>query len=234
MTDQLYERSFSWRAADDTGDGLTLEGYAAVFDQWTEINDWGGVYLESIARGAFRKTLRESKDRVLLQYDHGHHPLIGSLPVGQIETLREDAHGLYVKARLHDNWLTQPLRDAVQSGAVKDMSFRFRPMQEKVEEPAKSKDLPKRTLTEVQLFELGPVAFGAYPGTSVGLRAWADAAPVELRSLLVTDGDTMTDERTPEPAGSTTSDGAAAEDEPANGATRQERRRMAALLCGVS
>jgi HK97 family phage prohead protease len=240
MTDDLCERSFEWRAAPDgAGDGLTLEGYAAVFDQPTEINDFDGRYLESIAPGAFRKTLRERKDRVLLQYDHGHHPLIGSLPVGQIETLREDAHGLYVKARLHDNWLTEPLRDAITSGAVKGMSFRFKPIAEKNEQPTKANQLPRRTLTEVALMELGPVAWPAYQGTSVGLRAWADAAPAEFRSAFEVhddnaDGDIVDDERTPASAGTTTEDRAAAiEDEPVK-ATRQERRQKAALLAGVT
>jgi HK97 family phage prohead protease len=234
------ERSFEWRAAADAGDGLTLEGYAAVFDEWTEVNDWDGPFMESISRGAFRKTLRERKDRVVLQYDHGHHPLIGSLPVGQIETLREDAHGLYVKARLHDNWLTEPLRDAISSGAVSGMSFRFKPIAEKNEQPTKPNQLPKRTLTEVALYELGPVAFPAYSGTSVGLRAWADAAPAEFRSAFeeVLDAteraDMIPDERTPASAGTTTEDRAAAiEDEPVK-ATRQERRQKAALLAGVT
>lgn len=259
MTDLIAERRFEWRATADPGDGLTLEGYAAVFDQWTQIDDWDGTYLESIARGAFRKTLRERKDRVVLQYDHGHHPLIGSLPIGQIDALREDDHGLHVKARLHENWLTQPLRDAITSGSISGMSFRFRPIAHR-EEPAKGKTLPKRTITEVALYELGPVAFPAYEGTSVGLRAWANAAPAEFRSALLVgeEGpelvvpmvlpagqtkstltfaipDTMTNERTLTPAGTTTGDEdrAAAEDEPAK-ATRQERRQMATLLCGVT
>lgn len=228
------ERSFEWRAAADAGDGLTLEGYAAVFDEWTEVNDWDGPFMESISRGAFRKTLRERKDRVVLQYDHGHHPLIGSLPVGQIETLREDAHGLYVKARLHDNWLTEPLRDAISSGAVSGMSFRFKPIAEKNEQPTKPNQLPKRTLTEVALYELGPVAFPAYSGTSVGLRAWADAAPAEFRSAFELDpGDIIDDDCTPISAGSTTEERAAPIDEPAT-VTRQERRQMATLLAGVT
>lgn len=248
------DRSFEWRAStSDDSDGLTLEGYAAVFDQWTEINDFEGRYLESISRGAFRKTLRERKDRVVLQYDHGQHPLLGSLPVGQIESLREDAHGLYVKARLHDNWMTQPLRDGIASGAVKDMSFRFRPLKERIEDPKTAKDIPKRTLTEVALFELGPVAFGAYEGTSVGLRAWADVAPAEFRSAFLVDEDgadegddtvvelaeraaaTLDDQSTSASAGCESTEDpteAAAEVEPAR-TTRQDRRHMAAVLRGM-
>lgn len=235
---EIRERSFEWRASSTAeGDGLTLEGYAAVFDQWTEIEDWDGRYLESLARGAFRKTLRERKDRVLLQYDHGHHPVLGSIPLGSIEQLKEDAHGLFVRARLHDNWMTQPVRDGISSGAIQDMSFRFRVIGEQVEKATKANQLDRRTITEVALFELGPVAFGAYAGTDVGLRAWADAAPVELRAALL-DGraDTMTVDSTPTPAGSTTGDetGAADRDEPAMQVTRQERRRWAAVLRGVN
>lgn len=177
------ERAVAWRAdpAED-GDGLEMSGYAAVFGEPTLIEDYEGRYMESIAPGAFRKTLRERGDRVVLMLEHGRNPLLGTLPLGKIVELREDDHGLFVKARLHDNWLTQPVRDAIASGALKDMSFRFRPIQQRVD---KSGDVPSVVRTEVSLIELGPVSVGAYSGTEVALRAWADAAPEEFRSTIL-------------------------------------------------
>lgn len=156
---------FEVRASDDA-DGLTLSGYAAVFDSPTDIRDWEGEYEETIARGAFAKTIKERSP--VLQFDHGSHPLLGSIPLGAITKLREDQHGLYVEARLHDNWLTEPVRDAIASGAVHGMSFRFQVIKDTWDQGG---DKPKRTINEVKLLELGPVVFPAYRDTTVGVRS---------------------------------------------------------------
>lgn len=47
-------RYVEFRASDDP-DGRTLEGYAAVFNAWTEIKDQMGTYRERIAPGAFKR-----------------------------------------------------------------------------------------------------------------------------------------------------------------------------------
>jgi hypothetical protein len=60
----------------------------------------------------------------VLQFDHGHHPMVGSIPLGYFErsarTTRASSSG-----PLHDNWLVQPVRDAIKSKAIPGMSFRF-------------------------------------------------------------------------------------------------------------
>lgn len=172
------------RAAPD-GDGLTLEGHAAVFNTPTRIDSWEGTFYEQIAPGAFRKSIREN--RPVMQFDHGRHASIGSIPIGAIETLREDAQGLYVNARLHDNALVKPVRDAIESGAIHGMSFRFGVVKDEwrdgkgnlvTDEAAiermiyarDPKNVPQRTLKEVKVPELGPVVFPAYATTSVAVR----------------------------------------------------------------
>jgi HK97 family phage prohead protease len=152
---------------DKSGDGLTLHGYAAVFDSPTHINNHEGNFTESISRGAFKKTIRDG--RPVLQFDHGKHPMIGSLPIGKIEALKEDATGLHVTARLHSGSFFDPVREAIASGAIDGMSFRFSVVKEDWT-PAERKNLPHRTIQEVRLFELGPVVFPAYAATSVGVR----------------------------------------------------------------
>ena len=127
-----------------------------------------GAFVETIARGAFRKTLREG--RPVLQFDHGKHPMIGSLPIGKIEQLREDDHGLHVRARLHTSELFAPVREAIASGAIGGMSFRFSVVQEDWTDPKSARALPQRTVREVKLYELGPVVWPAYAATSVGVR----------------------------------------------------------------
>ncbi|OLZ72565.1 phage prohead protein [Streptomyces amritsarensis] len=178
---------FRFRAAaePDDGDGRTLSGYAAVFGRDTEIDSWEGTFTETIRKGAFRKTIRESTP--VMQFDHGHHPLIGSIPIGAIEDLREDDEGLYVQARLSENWLIEPVREAIANQTVTGMSFRFEVVRDewrdaagKLVKPEELMDLLwmpgdrgplRRELVELKCRELGPVVFPAYAGTSVSVRA---------------------------------------------------------------
>jgi HK97 family phage prohead protease len=165
---ETLERSVSFeiRAAEDNADGLTLVGYAATFDNTTRIDNWEGTFDEKIARGAFKRSINARTP--VLQFEHGRHPLLGSMPLGTITKLREDDHGLYVEARLADNWLIQPVRDAIASGAIDGMSFRFQVIKESWNDTSA---VPVRTLEEVKLMELGPVVFPAYESTTVGVRS---------------------------------------------------------------
>lgn len=191
-------------AAEGPGDGLTLRGHAAVFNQDTEIDSWEGRFLERIRPGAFKKSIRSRTP--VLQFEHGRHSLIGSMPIGRIDDLREDDQGLYVEARLSDNWLIQPVRDAIRDEAVTGMSFRFGVVREAwtdaqgkaIRDDAELLDLlyyPERDgnaerqpltreLIEVRCAELGPVVFPAYEGTDVGVRAARIASAVRSDDVV--------------------------------------------------
>ena len=158
-------RSVDFRA-EPSADGLTLDGYGATFGDWTEIHDRAGPFMEQIAPGAFKRTIGQRTP--VLQFDHGAHPLIGSIPLGRITSISEDDHGLRIRARLSDNWLVEPVRDAIRDGAVTGMSFRFRVVSDQWD----ARDgIDHRTITEVELYEVGPVVFPAYDTTSVGVRS---------------------------------------------------------------
>lgn len=199
---QTLERhvDFDVRSIDE-GDGLTLSGYAAVFDSPTRIDSWEGRFDEIIARGAFRKTISERMP--ILQWNHGNDPAIGQVPIGAIKNIREDTRGLFIEARLHDNDHVRPIRDAIASGAVSGMSFRFQVIKDHWDDMG---EVPVRTVKEVRLLEAGPVAFPAYEDTSVGVR---DADPA-------TTSDRAADEAPDVDAGAVT--------EPADDATRIDPR----------
>jgi HK97 family phage prohead protease len=181
-------RHVEFRASDEA-DGQTLEGYGAVFNQWTDIRDSMGTYRERIAPGAFKRSLGQRTP--VLQFDHGSHPLIGSLPLGSISVLREDRNGLFVKARLSDNWLIQPVRDAIREKAISGMSFRFRVVDE---DWGTDDQGDTRTIKEVELLELGPVVFPAYTQTSVSVRSLIGALDDDTRAVLARELETRTDE----------------------------------------
>lgn len=235
MSDTLTRTMpFTVERAESDGDGLTLSGYAAVFNQTTRIDSWEGNFDEQIAPGAFKKTLQERTP--VLQFDHGAHPLVGSLPIGSIEVLREDARGLFVQARLHDNWLVQPVRDAIASGSIDGMSFRFSVVKESFDDSAAT---PLRTLSEVKLYELGPVVFPAYEQTTVGVRSQdlareikaldADARADLARAL-------MSDTADEQPGEEPTDEAAVVDDEPQSHSRHsiQQRRLRAAELRGIT
>lgn len=181
---RLVTRAVDFKSTQDHGDGRTLEGYAAVFDSPTEIDSWEGTFTEVLARGAFKRTLNARTP--VLQFDHGHDARTGSVPIGAFTDLSEDEVGLRVQARLFDNPVVEPIRQAIEGGAISGMSFRFRVVRDQWTN-ADGKKLDgedlldalwsstdpaelTRTIKEVELFEAGPVVFPAYEATSVGVR----------------------------------------------------------------
>lgn len=194
-------RSVAFRAAqtDEPNDGFTLDGYGAVFNSPTRIDSWEGKFDERIAPGAFKKSLRENTPK--MQFDHGQHPLIGSIPIGRFDTVEEDSHGLHVVGRLSDNWLIEPVRNAIADGGIDGMSFRFSVVRDAWEtQEGKAirndaelwdclmsrddADTPIRTLKEVRVSEVGPVAWPAYADTSVGVRSKSFVVDLSSRSSL--------------------------------------------------
>jgi HK97 family phage prohead protease len=185
--------------ADSDGDGRSFDGYAAVFDSLTRINSWEGRFDEKIAKGAFRKSVRERMP--VLQFDHGRHPYIGSMPIGAIRTLKEDDKGLHVDARLHADPFFGPLREAIMSTSIHGMSFRFEVVKEewhykgkRISDPDEvmrliygrypdddddEDEVIVRTLKELKVPELGPVVFPAYPDTTASVRSMEMARAME-------------------------------------------------------
>ncbi len=162
--------------AEGKSDGRTLRGIAVPFGQITRIDNWiEGRFDEQFKRGAFRRSLGQRTPK--LQFDHGTHPLFGSLPIGEFRSLTERQTGLDVEARIFDSDLFEPLREALATDQIDGMSIRFRPLKVTITQPEQRDDggdVELRTITEAELIELGPVMFPAYSGTSVDLRSLGD------------------------------------------------------------
>jgi HK97 family phage prohead protease len=171
-------RSFDFEF-DTRSDGRTLEGYAAVFNTPAKIRDLQGDFEETILPGAFKRSLAERMP--ILQWDHGKDPRVGTVPIGAIQDLSEDSRGLHVRARLFDNDVVEPVRQAIEAQAVRGMSFRFGVPEGGDEWPTRD----QRNVRDADVHELGPVAFPAYDATSVSVRSMlADLDPDEYRSLI--------------------------------------------------
>src|SRR5262245_11883920 len=111
------------------GEGRTLYGHFSVFNTPTEINSmWEGNFIETIAPGAFKKTMRENRTGMRVLLNHGGDPELGDKPLGTIQELREDDVGAYYEAELFRS--VPPLvMDGIRAGQY-GASFRFRVMRE--------------------------------------------------------------------------------------------------------
>lgn len=175
----------------------TLTGRFAVFNEFTEINSmWEGNFMERIAPGAFRKTIKENRAGMRVLFNHGQDPQIGDKVLGPIGDLREEADGAYYEVPLFDTSYNRDLIPGLEAG-VYGASFRFKVMREEIVDNPKPSDanphgLPERTIKEALVREFGPVTFPAYAGATAGLRSMTDefmfqrflAQPDRLRELL--------------------------------------------------
>jgi len=147
------------------GDELPkIEGYAAVFDKNSE--DMG--FIERIAPGAFKNSLKTSDVRAL--FNHDSNIILGRSTAGTLE-LKEDKKGLFMSVTPPD---TQLVRDMVLSpierGDITQQSFGFTVQSDDWD--YRDNEPSIRTITEIkELFDVSPVTFPAYPDTAVALRS---------------------------------------------------------------
>ena len=144
-------------------EGRRIVGYAAVFDQLSE--PLFGGFREKIAKGAFKKTIREADVRALWNHDPNY--VLGRTKSGTLK-LREDDRGLAIEIDPPDTQWARDLMTSIERGDVDQMSFGFRVVKESWDRDADGTII--RTLREVELFDVSPVTFPAYPQTSVQVR----------------------------------------------------------------
>lgn len=147
---------------DSQSDGVKVSGYAAVFNQETNI---AGMFREVIAPGAFKNAL--TRDDVVFLINHDGLPLARTRS-GTL-ALSEDGRGLKMETMLI---ATDPdverIVPKMQRGDLDKMSFAFRAIKQEWDD---SGDIPLRTIIEAELFDVSIVTDPAYQGTEIGLRS---------------------------------------------------------------
>ena len=142
-----------------------LDGYYSVFNREYEVCPG---WVETIAPGAFSRTLREGKD-VKVLWNHNTDIVLGSTE-NRTAVLSEDEIGLRGPVEINEQ--DQDAKNGyarVARGDVRGCSFGFdiRAMEESWDE-----DGTYRTrLTDVELYEVSPCTFPAYAQTSIQARA---------------------------------------------------------------
>lgn len=146
--------------ADD--DGLRVEGYAAVFNEATEI---AGLFREVIEPGAFTDAV--DRDDVVFLVNHDGLPLARTRS-GTL-TLEEDDHGLRISTMLDaEDPDVKSITHKMKRGDLDKMSFAFYP---DVQEWDESGDMPLRTIKRATLYDVSVVTTPAYEGTEIALRS---------------------------------------------------------------
>ena len=167
---------------DDNGsDGSpgTLNGYLAVFNEWSEINSaFEGHFMERLAPTAFDKTIAENGTRMKVTFNHGKDPHLGDKVLGIPTVLAPDEHGVRYEVPLFPTEYNRELAPGLKAGAY-GSSFRFNVVGEDFDKKAKPsaynpRGLPERTVKEVRMQEFGPVTFPAYPNATAGMRSMTD------------------------------------------------------------
>lgn len=139
-----------------------IVGYAAVFNVLSE--NLGG-FQERIRPGAFSKTIQESDIRSL--FNHDPNLVLGRTKSGTLSMV-EDEIGLAIECLPPDVQWARDLMVTIDRGDVDQMSFTFSTVRD---EWSTEKDVTTRDLIEVQLYDVSPVTFPAYPQTSVQARS---------------------------------------------------------------
>jgi HK97 family phage prohead protease len=152
-------------------DGRTLRGVAAVYGaQSREITEYGRTFRETIAPGAFSRSLG---DDIKLLYNHDP-----TMPLARTRSktlsLMDKADGLHYVASLPETTLGNDVRALIERGDLSgEMSFGFY-----VEKDRWNSARTERTVEAARLVEISVVVDAAYPQTSSSLRR-VDAAALD-------------------------------------------------------
>jgi len=184
MSKKIERRTYAVKHVEARNDseGMKLAGYAAVFNDASIPLP----FKETIAPGAFRKTLSETPDvRMLVNHE--------GLPVARTKNgtlkLEEDDKGLRFEAELADTQEGRDVYELVRRGDVDQMSFAFRVIRQRWND-----DRTRRILTEVSLADgdVSVVTYPAYPTTTVEARKHLQKAIKAIREGRDIDEATMT------------------------------------------
>ena len=190
------ERRFIYEGAEvrtKKGAKPGIEGYAAIFDK-RSVNLGG--FAEIVRPGAFSRFLKNAPD-VRGLYNHNPDNLLGRTS-NQTMRMSEDSKGLAYDIDLADTSCARDVYNLVDRGDVSGCSFSFTiPDRQNGQRWEDSKDeqgnyMLLRELRDVDVYDVGPVTFPAYPDTNVDARSivsslWPAGIPADVRSHLAAD-----------------------------------------------
>jgi HK97 family phage prohead protease len=163
--------------------GKMIVGYGAVFHREGEA---GTEYrlapdiVERIAPGAFSRALKEQQD-VRGLFNHDPNMLLGRSAAGTMR-LTADQRGLRYEIDLPETQIGKDVAASIARGDLTGSSFSFRINGKEGQRFEKGKEYDVRHIVDVDLYDVGPVTFPAYEGTTTGMRSGDCDDAIEARA----------------------------------------------------
>jgi len=157
------------------GKARTISGYGAVYyregDKGTEYQLWSDV-VERIAPGAFERSAKEDDIRALFNHDPNY--LLGRTKSKTLEVFSDETGFGYSFAENPSDPDSVRVAEKVARGDADGSSFSFITLAaDWAEETVDGQRIWIRTLRDMTTFDVGPVTFPAYSGTTSGARSIA-------------------------------------------------------------
>ncbi|MBB6038333.1 HK97 family phage prohead protease [Phytomonospora endophytica] len=156
-----------------------LEGLAVPYGRSEEVMDSWGWYRESIAPGAFKKSITEAARALPLLLSHS----TSVFPIGRAIEWDEQPDGLYGVWELDSAPQAQEAARLADEGMMTGLSVQFMPLAGRtaVQEPTRDGDLAHLTHHEARLLEVSLCATPAYADAGVTLVRSFDRAVGAVR-----------------------------------------------------
>lgn len=144
---------------------MAIKGYVVKFNDRSLLlyDEW----YEKVSRGAFTKSLQENTIKAL--WNHNSDIVLGSTKSKTL-SLEEDSIGLRFDLDLPNTAQGKDIFESIKRGDVDGVSFGFYVRKDEWEY-LKEDDVYERTLLDIDLVEISPTAFPAYPTSEVGKRS---------------------------------------------------------------
>lgn len=141
-----------------------IEGYASVFDSWSE--ELGGEFpfRERVVKGAFEESIQRDDIRALFNHDPNY--VLGRNTSNTL-SLEEDEKGLRVRITPPQTQWAKDLLVSIKRGDITQMSFGFTVI---LDRWSYEDNIDIRELLKVKLYDVSPVTFPAYSQTECGIR----------------------------------------------------------------
>jgi excisionase family DNA binding protein len=104
--EQREQRRFQTQPFDhlrfeSTAEGAVVEGRMLPYGEWTQINSPSeGRFMQQVVYGSLRSEVEAGRDRIKVLFEHGTDPILGTLQVAQLTSMREQPDGVYFSAEL--------------------------------------------------------------------------------------------------------------------------------------
>lgn len=171
------------------GKAPMIVGHASVFNEWTTLYRGKDYEVREIVRpGAFKNALAEGQD-VRALFNHDANFILGRSTSGTLRMV-EDSAGLLCEIDPPDTQAARDLLVSIERGDVSGMSFAFTIRaggDRRISRTENDIEIYERELTDLDLYDVSPVVYPAYPGTDLGMRSLETlglARPEDLRAAF--------------------------------------------------